>query len=150
VIPGNHDRERMFYLGDSVEGWLHRTAGVKVDNAPSLRKYYAYGPALLGFSHGCFEKHADMPSIMAHEVPDLWAKASYREIHLGHFHLRRQTRFTATDTHGSTVVRILPSLSGTDAFHHSHAYRAPRASEAYLWGKDTGYAGHFSVTPKDF
>lgn len=147
VIPGNHDHERMFYLGDAVDGWLHRTKGVTVDNRPQQRKYYAYGKTLLGFTHGNEEKHADLPSLMAHEVPELWAKATHREIHLGHLHKRKMMNFVTTDTHGATVVRILPSLAATDAWHASKGYRAGRASEAYLWSRD-GYAGHFSVSAK--
>ena len=143
VVAGNHDLERMFYLGDSVECWYHRDTEVEVDNAPTLRKYVPYGINLLGFTHGSEERHAELPRLMADEVPKLWANSHHREIHLGHFHKQKETVFVTTDTFGKTVVRILPSLSGTDSWHKSKGYTSPRCSEGHLWSFDRGHVGHF-------
>ncbi len=56
IIPGNHDRERMFYLGDALECWYHECPNVSVDNRAILRKYYSFGKNLIGFTHGSEEK----------------------------------------------------------------------------------------------
>lgn len=143
VVPGNHDHERMFYLGEVVAASFHKAKDVHVNNSPDPRKYYKYGITLLGFTHGSEEKHNDLPRLMADEVPKLWGESHHREFHLGHLHKKKETRFVTTDTHGETIVRILPSLTGTDAWHHSQGYGAPRGSEAYLWGRDKGYCGHY-------
>ena len=79
VIPGNHDTERTFYLGDSLESWYRNDEAVEVRNDPRPRKYVAYGDNLIGFTHGHREKPKDLPVIMATEVPELWAKATVRQ-----------------------------------------------------------------------
>lgn len=149
VVAGNHDKERMFYLGDSVESWYRLDRRTSIDNGPALRKYVDHGIVLLGFTHGSEEKHEDLPRLMADEVPELWAKAHHREIHLGHRHKKKETRYVSTDTYGRTVVRILPSLSAVDAWHFSKGYVSQRCSEAYLWSKETGYMSHFSHMMKE-
>lgn len=146
VVPGNHDRENALRLGVVLEAWYRNTDRVQVDAAPTLRKYVKYGINLLGFTHGSEEKHRDLPLIMAQERPVEWANSLHREWHTGHLHLRRETRYNAGDTHGGVVVRIIPSLAGTDAWHFSRGYtKGQRAAEAYLWSRHGGYGGHFSA-----
>jgi hypothetical protein len=148
VVPGNHDRTQSFYVGEVLGAWYRQGQRVTVDNAPTLRKYVAYGPTLLGFTHGCDERHNELPLMMAREQPEAWARATHRELHLGHYHKAKETRHTAGDTHGGVRVRTLPSLSGTDAWHYRRGYvKGPKAAEAYLWGETSGYAGHFSAGP---
>lgn len=146
IVPGNHDRHRTLELGVVLDAWYNRTDRVRVDAGPTLRKYVRYGTNLLGFTHGSEEKEADLALIMAQERPHDWAETTHREWHLGHLHKRKQTRLVAGDTHGGVVVRILPALTATDAWHYSQGYvKGPRAAEAYLWHRETGYAGHFSA-----
>ena len=40
IVPGNHDEENIFYLGDSLEGWFSRNPNVTIDNEAKLTKYY--------------------------------------------------------------------------------------------------------------
>lgn len=146
IVPGNHDRHRTLELGVVLDAWYHRTDRVRVDAGPTLRKYVRYGTNLLGFTHGSEEKESDLALIMAQERPQDWAETTHREWHLGHLHKRKLTRFVAGDTHGGVVVRILPALTATDAWHYAQGYvKGPRAAEAYLWHRETGYAGHFSA-----
>lgn len=144
VVPGNHDKERMFYLGDTVESWFRNDRRTTVENTPALRKYEAHGVVLLGFTHGSEETISELPRLMADETPELWAKARHKEFHIGHRHKKKEMRFVSTDTFGQTIVRILPSLSGIDAWHASKGYAAPRCSEAYLWSAADGYVAHFN------
>jgi len=51
-IPGNHDEEKTFYLGDALECWYHNNKNVHIDNGAKSRKYYDFGKILLGFTHG--------------------------------------------------------------------------------------------------
>ncbi len=103
----------------------------------------------MGFTHGSDEKHADLPTIMAGEVPRHWADTTHREWHLGHLHKRKETRFNAGDTYGAVTVRVLPSMTGTDAWHYQKGYvKGCRAAEAYLWSYTEGYKAHFSNNVK--
>lgn len=145
VVPGNHDRANALKLGVVLGAHYRNTERVVVDCGPDLRKYETYGVNLLGFTHGSEEKHSDLPLTMAQERPAEWARALHKEWHLGHHHKRRQQTFTAGDTYNGVVVRVLPSLSGTDAWHFMKGYvKGQRAAEAYLWSHAHGYAGHFS------
>lgn len=145
-VPGNHDFDTAWYLTRYLDAWYRNDKAVTVDAEPTSRKYRSYGVNLIGFTHGNEEKHADLPTIMASEVPDQWAAAKVREWHLGHYHKVKETRHVTADSFGAVRVRVLPSLSGTDAWHYRKGYVGTmRAAEAYLWSYDDGYAGHFSV-----
>ncbi len=146
-VPGNHDAERLFYIGAALECQFHKCPGVTVDNTPTRRKYFNFGVNLLGFTHGNEEKHADLPRIMATERPAQWASSKHREIHIGHWHKRKAMHFTGTDSFNGVTVRVLPSLSGVDAWHHSQGYVGGLPSaEAYLFDKDAGYVAHFNTS----
>lgn len=145
-VPGNHDTHTSWYLVNVLGAYFHHNQDVVVDTQPMSRKYVHFGQNLLGFTHGNEEKHRDLPTLMASEVPDLWARSNCREWHLGHFHKAKQMDFVSLDTYGSVRVRVLPSLSGTDAWHFQKGYTSNlRAAEAYLWGQQQGYIGHFST-----
>lgn len=144
-VPGNHDPETSFYMAKVISAWFRANRDVTVDDGPKERKYVHYGTSLLGFTHGDEEKHSDLPTIMAGEVPDMWAGSSHREWHLGHFHKKKETRFSAGDTHTGVPVVVLPSLSGTDKWHYKKGYvNNRRAAVAYLWSHKYGYAAHFN------
>jgi hypothetical protein len=150
VVPGNHDYHSMISLGDSLQCWYHNAKHVDVDNSPRARKYHMYGNVLLGYTHGNEESHNDLVGLMADEVPDMWLKSAqgWREWHIGHYHKKKQLKFTAGDTHRGTSVRVIPSLSATDAWHHRKGFvKSPRCAEAYVWHAEHGYVGHFSSTP---
>lgn len=145
VVPGNHDQLAAFHVGEFLDAWFRYCDDVTVDNGANLRKYYRYGKNLIGLTHGNEERHADLPLIMAQERASDWAETISREWHCGHMHKRKQTKYVAGDTHNGVSVRILPSLSGTDWWHHSRGYvGGMKAAEAYLHEFNTGYAGHFS------
>lgn len=134
MVPGNHDYERNFYLGDTLECWYYNNKNVTIVNTPSPRKYYKYGQVLLGFTHGNEEKITDLPNIMAQEVPKLWGDSQVREFHLGHIHSSKSRAFLPTTELQGTVIRHMSSLTGTDSWHHKKGYvRNRRAAEAYLW-----------------
>jgi hypothetical protein len=147
VVPGNHDTDTAFCAGEVLSALYEHTKDVRVDNGPSIRKYFRYGTNLIGFTHGDKEKHAQLPLLMANERPKDWSETTCREIHLGHLHHSRSTTFVSGSEHNSIRVRVLPSLSGADAWHHAHGYTAKRAAEAYLWGFKSGYIGHLSWGP---
>ena len=150
IVPGNHDYERMFYIGDAIYSWYHSCEEVKVDNRPSPRKYIEYGKTLIGFTHGNSEKHADLPLIMAKEKPQEWAKAEYTEWHTGHLHKNKSLNWVDIDERFGTIVRILPSLSGTDSWHHEKGYIGNiRSAQAYAWSREYGYRGQFQVNLKE-
>jgi hypothetical protein len=149
VVPGNHDRERAFYLGDSLSGWFSRTGGVNVNNAPTLRKYFQFGKNLIGLTHGNEEKLHNLPLIMATEEPKMWAETRFREFHCGHWHHKKDIHFQPTQEFNGIRVRLIPSLCPADDWHRMKGYEGLRAAEAYVWDATQGCVASFSYSPPE-
>lgn len=147
VVPGNHDTQVCYYLGDSLAGWLHATSGVTVENSPRPRKYLRFHRNLIGFTHGHNEKHHDLPLLLATEDPEGWAQSRHREFHLGHFHARKHKMFVPSFDRAGVLVRILPSLCPPDAWHASMGYNARLAAEALFFDPEEGCVATYSHAP---
>lgn len=123
IVPGNHDYQRAFYLGE-VMRWYYEGRGlpVEVDNSPRLRKYYRRSGVLLGFTHGAWVKPNQLPLIMATEAPEDWASSVWREWLLGHYHRKREMAWNSTEEVGGVRLRMLPSLASPDAWHYRQGF----------------------------
>jgi len=147
MVPGNHDFERNFYLGDSLESWFYNNENVTVDNSANPRKYYKYGEVLIGYTHGNEEKVTDLPLIMANEKPTEWALSTFREFHLGHEHRKKEIKFKSTEEYQGVIIRYFNSLSATDSWHHKRGYiGAKRSAEALLWDMTKGLKNNIYFT----
>ncbi len=149
VVPGNHDEEKLFCLGDSIECRFHHDKEVIVDNSPKAKKAYLYGKCFIGQYHGDKIKPEKLAADFQSTFPEMYAAADHHEIHCGHFHSEKEIVFIRSVTAGNIIVRYIPSLSGTDKWHAEHAYRGPKAAEAHLFHKDTGRFGYFTCHPRD-
>lgn len=144
IIKGNHDEEKMFYMGDGIWCWFNNNPNVHIDNGAKGRKYYLYGKNLIGFTHGNEEKLDRLPSIMPTEVPDLWAKSTYREWHLGHKHKKYETQ-----EENGVIIRMLRSLVPIDAWTYDSGFvGAQRAAESFVWDAKRGLIAQFTVSPE--
>lgn len=144
LVPGNHDRQSSLHAARFAWAFFHNHPHVRVDFSANPRKYYEYGQTLLGFTHSNEEKPADLPLLMATEVPAKWAATSCHEFHVGHFHKTKNVQTVTVDTHTGTLVRTLPSLCSTDAWHHRRGYVGGRHSaDGLLYEYDEGFAGLF-------
>lgn len=143
-IPGNHDPQTSYFLCRVLKAHFHANKNVFVDVEPPARKYVRFGINLIGFTHGNEERHSDLPTIMAGEQRDIWSRIKHCEWHVGHLHKKKETRYSAGDTFGGVSVKILPSISGTDAWHFKKGYvKGKRMAEAFLWDYDRGLAATF-------
>ena len=142
-VPGNHDSERAFYLGDSLQSWYRQDAAVTVRNDPRPRHYLHYGVNLLGMCHGHRERKNELALIMAQEMPQAWAATWTRDWLTGHLHRRGERE----EEH--TGVRIVeqPSLAGRDGWHAGQGYIHRRACEARIYHHDEGLAATLSWGP---
>lgn len=143
VVQGNHDFERSFYLGDSLEAWFRNDKNVSVNNDATPRKYVKFGQNLIGLTHGNNEKVADLPLLMASEKKELWSDTRFHEWHLGHFHHKKQIKFQSVDEQKGCVIRFMRSLSGTDAWHNLKGYtQNVQSAEAFIWHPSDGMIVH--------
>lgn len=140
IIPDNHAPTTTLSLGEVLKAWYSKCPDVNIDNSPKQRKYHAYGVNLIGFGHGRDPKLKDWPLLMPVEVPEMWAKSKIREWHVAHWHQRKRIE-TLKETNG-IILRVLPSLAGTDLYHYEHGYVGNlRSAEGYLWNQVSGLAG---------
>jgi hypothetical protein len=145
IVPGNHDEQRSFYLGEVLDAQYSKHKHVQVDNSPMKRKYRHYGNILLGFTHGYHEKLKQLPSLMPVEKPEEWARSKFREWHLGDKHHKKDLLHRTEDVDGVTI-RLLRSLSATDVWHFDKGYvGAPRSAEAFLWDVSDGLVAQFQA-----
>jgi hypothetical protein len=143
-IPGNHDEERVYYLGDALDCWYHNNKNVHIDNMAKSRKYYDYGKVLLGFTHGSGEMTKKLPNLMQFEVPQLWGNSLYREWHTGDKH-HKMDFVLEVDEQVGIVIRVLRSLVPADAWTFNHGFvGARRAAEAFLWHPENGLIAQFT------
>ncbi len=138
VIPGNHDKQKSWYLGDTLESWYHRCGNVKVDNSPKGRKYYRYGSNLIGFAHGKDEKPDRLPMIMATEAKEQFSQTKHHEWHLGDRHHRKDIKYMPAQEVDGVMIRYLSSLSPPDNWHYDKGYLAKRAAQAFIYDKENG------------
>jgi hypothetical protein len=107
VIPGNHDEDKIWHLGEYLSAWFNKCDQVAVDNRAVKRKYYQFHENLIGLTHGYFEKTNKLDSLMAYEVPTLWANSTNREWHLGDKHHKVDMVLKTNELENGVVVRIL-------------------------------------------
>lgn len=131
IVPGNHDYERSFYLGEYLAAWFRNHDGVSIDNSPVPRKYHRHGDTLIGFTHGNKIKPIQLLQLAPMEQRDYWAKIKYVEWHLGHLHHE-----SAREECG-TILRRLPSLTAPDEYHSSNGYVGnQRAAQGFLYAPE--------------
>lgn len=133
IVPGNHDRQTAYHLGDSLECYFHADPQVRVTNTPATRKYITWGKCLLGFCHGDEGNRTSYPQLMAVENPEAWGQTQFREIHTGHYHKQQ------LEEQFGVRVRILSALCPADDWHSAQGYvGAVRQAEAFVWSKEEG------------
>lgn len=147
VVPGNHDTQRFWYLGEVLAAWYRNTPDVEIDHGCRARKYVRYGRNLIGFCHGHAERHDDLPGIMALERASDWGQVRFREWHLGHFHAKSTKVFHLHREVQAVLIRTLPSLSPPDAWHSAMGFKSNLAAEAYFWDPQHGCVATFTHHP---
>jgi len=137
LVPGNHDMERNYYLGEFLRAWYKNSEAVTVNNSPTTRKYVEFGENLILFTHGNEEKQTELPLLMATEHPS-FSKCKYRTVHLGHLHMHQ-----LKEDKGVTV-RVLPSLCAADSWHSKKAYvNNRRAAMGFLYDPEYGEVANY-------
>jgi hypothetical protein len=146
VIPGNHDTQTMFMLGEMLDAYYHNCEEVNINNTPTFRKYYQYGNTGLQFTHGNEEPHQALGLIFATEKPELWADVKFRYCQVGHFHKSKKLNYVSVDGYQGFQVQIIPSLSGNDAWHTKKGYHSLKQAKAFLIDYNDGIIGEFTHT----
>ena len=144
IVQGNHDFERMFYIGELLEARYHNNPNITVDNSLDERKYYKYGNNMFLNFHGHKVKANNIPLIMATEQPIMWSECTTREALLGHYH-----KEMVYEVNG-TKLRFIPSICGNDEWHIGKGYIGTmRVGQLHTYHLTRGYEGMFQVNVVD-
>jgi hypothetical protein len=117
VIPGNHDQLVSTLLRAALVALYRRCDDVTVDASIASRQWVQYGSSLLVFLHGDLGKARDWIEIVSTEARAEWGETDRTYVFCGHLHTERQL-----PQRGGSIVYRLPSLAGTDAWHHRSGY----------------------------
>lgn len=129
---GNHDPHQAYMLSLALNGMFHNEPRVQVEMTPSSFYYYRWGRTLIGSTHGDGAKLADLPLIMASDVPQEWAAATWRVWHCGHFHHDQ-----VKDAIGCRIETHRTLATG-DAWHRHEGYRSFRDMKAIIYDREYG------------
>ena len=142
VIPGNHDRESVMHIGDTLELYYENNENVKVDNNDCLMKAIPYGNNLIISDHGYGPKTNDLPGIIAQRFKNLWSNTVYVEVHRGHYHTNKATKLQAIEELNGITVRNLSSMSATDYWHDSKGFIGNiKKAQAFIYSRENGLQG---------
>lgn len=140
VVPGNHDKMKVFYLGVCLEIAFENHRGVVIDNAPTKRKYFVHDRILIGMTHGEAREVEKLPLVMAHRFA--LNEFVTREWYLAHLHHRRGRSYETEVEVGPMHMRGFSSLSSPDAYHAESGYdMSARHAEAHYYGGDCRHDG---------
>ena len=147
-IPGNHDADAMLSVAETLDAYFHNCKDVNVDISPRNRKAIRYGKMFIGLCHGdpkdC--KIDRLPLVFAREFKEDWLKAEYHDIHLGHIHFKKDMTFILGDEFTGVRITWLPSLASADSWHYMKGFiKSRKTAEAFIWDKEAGMIGNFSV-----
>lgn len=137
LVSGNHDYERVYYLGAYLQAFFRNDDRVQINNKPTARKYVQFGKNLILFTHGNQEKQVDLPLLMATENEN-FSKCKFRTAHLGHLHQHQ------VKENFGVSVKILPSLCPADAWHSEKGYiKNKRAAMGFLYDSKNGEIANY-------
>jgi hypothetical protein len=145
-IPGNHDPTWSHHLCVFLWAYFKDNPNVRVDFTPMGRKYIEYGTNLILMTHGDMSQTniKNLPTQLAVMMPEAWGRTRHWEIHLGHFHNMKEFSFVPLQEQSGVMLRILPSLCGTDEWHFTKGFVGnKRAMMSLLYSKERGYTGQF-------
>lgn len=148
IIPGNHDTEKTYYMGEVLKSWYRTCENISIDNAPTTRKYYRYGNNLIGLCHGKDEPIKDLPLIMAVEAKKDFSETKNWEYQIGHLHQDKRQILEVADNR-TVKTRIMPSLGTLSAYSKHKAYMSVREAIGLMWDKQIGKIAEFSYYPPE-
>lgn len=154
IVPGNHDHDMMYTLGEILSAWYRNDPLVNVIFNPRKRQFYNYGANAFMLCHGeeIMRKRDALPLIMLNQMPVehlVASKGGCREIHTGHFHAKLQGGYYPTGEmkeEQGILVRALRGLTNTDGWHSEQGYSHQRAATALVYRHSGGNAGTHEFT----
>ncbi len=131
-VCGNHSPEGEQMLSLAMELYFHNNDRVIVESEPNKFWYYQHGKTLLGFHHGDKVKQAELPMIMASDVPKKWGDTNFRYFFIGHIHHQSLKEYQGCS------VESINTLTPNDSWHHGSGYRSRKNIKMIVMHKEYG------------
>jgi predicted phosphodiesterase len=143
IMPGNHDQQVMYYLGQVLDAKYCENSNVNVDISPPPRKYHQFGQNLFGFAHGKNEKAKKIHNIMSTDEPEMWAGSKYKYYFLGHTHHyeKYKTKDIYLENEDFMGVEIIhmPTIANRDQYEQDKTYIGSiKGSKGFIHNYDCG------------
>ena len=140
VIQGNHDFQKLFYLGEVLEAKYYNNENIIIDNRPRPRKYIQWGDCMLGFVHGSKNTAGEkrLMALMPQEAKEMWADTKYREWHLGDIHHEKLVQFMSTEDFQGLTMRYLKTIMNNDSWEANQGYVSMKGMMSFIWNKKYG------------
>ena len=149
VIQGNHDFQKLFYLGEVLEAKYDNNENITIDNRPRHRKYTQWGDCMIGFVHGSRNQAGEkrLMALMPQEEPKMWADTKYREWHLGDIHHEKLVQFMSTEDFQGLTMRYLKTIMNNDSWEAGEGYVSMKGMISFIWNKEHGltYSINFNL-----
>jgi hypothetical protein len=144
VVPGNHDQQAMWTMGELLRTRFHYDEAITFDNDPILWKFFEFERNMFMFLHGDKGKKPDYPAVMARQQPTMWGRTEHREVHTGHLHTKQ-----VEERYGTKII-ISPALCPPDAWHAENLYVGnARAAEGLVYHPTEGRVSNATYTVQE-
>jgi hypothetical protein len=142
---GNHDIYSSIFLMEALNAIYEQEPRLTVDTSPRHYHYFQFGKTLIGTHHGHGAKFADLPLIMATDVPEMWGSTDHRYIWVGHVHHKNTL---GTKDYVGATVETFQVLAAQDAWHSQKGYRSKRSMKSITLHREFGEVSRNSVNPE--
>lgn len=132
---GNHNTHSAIMLSYYLRGRFKGTEyedRVIVHCSPSMFFYHQFGSNLIGITHGHTAKPANLPGIMATDVPKMWGDTTHRYWYCGHIHHDVQKEMPGCK------LETFRTLASKDAWHYASGYRSDQDLKSITLHKKYG------------
>ena len=141
---GNHDQKSSQWLAVALDARYHDEPRVKIDMNPSEYQYIEFGKVLIGVSHGDKIKPADLESVMASDVPEMWGRTAHRYWYTGHVHHDQIKEYRGSK------FESFRTLAAKDAWHAGKGYRSGRDLKVIILHKEFGEIERYTIGVDQF
>jgi len=120
-VPGNHDYHASYALTLALQQRYRNEPRIKVDLGANPRKFRMFGGVLIGMEHGQLNPKM-VNNLFSTATHKMFSSSTYREFHVGHKHQRNVIEFQSLIPTNGLIVRVHPSLTNTDKWHHDKGF----------------------------
>lgn len=147
VVPGNHDTNLVFLLGEILRHYFMKNPNIEIDNSVCMTKYKQHGEVFLGFVHGSeqIKRKYALPMVMMQQAPES-AKCKFKEFHTGHTHQTKRTQLTEIYEEYGVLLRTMPTLSPTCEWASGKYFQGTQATECIVYNKKHGPIATYRYT----